>query len=67
MSNETTTIQKTSKECKAAMLIGGASFFAGCVLIYIGSAESIASGAFLLVAGIIIHVTAKTVAWWNHR
>ncbi len=73
MSNETTntnsstiTIQKTSKECKAAMLIGGAVALVGLALIFLGGVSTLASGTFLIIAGIIVHSTAKTIAWWNH-
>ena len=66
MNRETITIQKTSKECKAAMLIGGVAALVGLALIFLGGVSFLASGAFLVIAGTTVHISAKTVAWWNH-
>ncbi len=64
--SNTITIQKTSKECKAAMLVGGAVSLVGLALIFLGGVSCLASGAFLVIAGTTVHISAKTVAWWNH-
>lgn len=64
--SNTITIQKTSKECKAAMLIGGTVALLGCGLILMCGVSALATGTFLVIAGFVIHTGAKTVAWWNH-
>lgn len=65
------TIEQTAKRYKLTMLIGGASFVVGCLLItpaWLGSASTDWTGlGYILAAlGLPCYLHGRIAAWWHH-
>ena len=60
-------IEKTGKPFKAAMLLGG--FIAAVGTVVLVASETIdgkASGGLIVLAGLLVFIAARVLAWWYH-
>jgi hypothetical protein len=56
------TIEKTGKKWKLLQLCGAAA----CIFGVIGFSENPTLGAYLLLGGIMLFISARIFAWWYH-
>ena len=61
-SNNVQTIQKTSKDIKAAGCLGCLIFLAGWPTLYV----SPAFGTLMIIFGILVGINAEISKWWHH-